>query len=579
MKILLVAMNAKYIHSNPAVYSLQCYADENGIQTDIIEFTINQSIDTILQELYLLHPDFIGFSCYIWNIEPIRTLVREYAKLDMHASIWLGGPEVSHAPLHFMQELPALTGIMCGEGEATFLEVIRAARTQASETDFIEALSSIKGIVYRDRQTMQIFENPPRLLLDFSSLPFLYKKERDLDVFRNRIVYYESARGCPFRCSYCLSSIDKTTRIRDTSLVINELHFFLELKVPQVKFIDRTFNFEKSRAMEIWEYLILQDNKITNFHFEIKGDLLDEEQLHLLSKARPGLFQFEIGVQSTSQKTLETICRRTDLSKLKQAVDSLRKENRIHLHLDLIAGLPYEDAASFAASFQDVYAMRPNQLQLGFLKLLQGSLLHSQAEQFGIVVKEYPPYEVVKTAWLSFYDIIHLKEIEEMVEQYFNSGQFTYSLQYLEHFFENSFQMFEALALYYTENKIHLLQHARIRRYEILLDCMLSLTHTASFSPDFSIPLLKELLTLDAYLRENLKSRPSFAALQPHGDKGKSRSKESLQSHTELFHFDLQEGAQSGKAVYLEKICVFDYDRRDPMTHNAYYMLTDPYAE
>ncbi len=591
MKILLTALNAKYIHSNPAIFSLKSYAEEHGISVDIMEFSINQSPDLILQEIYEQHPDFIGFSCYIWNISMMRILVQEYHKLDPLTALWLGGPEVSHAPVEVMNELPELTGIMYGEGEISFFNVLNAylsssehkSVTNASErpfydTDCIPVLSGVKGIVYRNPQNGQIITNDPQPLTDFSALPFLYKQEMDLHSFTNRIVYYESARGCPFQCSYCLSSIDKTTRVRDTARVTKELQHFLDLHVPQVKFIDRTFNFNRSRAMEIWHYLIEHDNQVTNFHFEIKGDLLDDEQLALLRQARPGLFQFEIGVQTTNPDTIKAIRRATDLKKLQHVVSVLRKDYRIHLHLDLIAGLPYEDLASFATSFHEVYLMQPHQLQLGFLKVLQGSLMHEQAKEFGIISKSYPPYEVMKTAWLSYDDVIHLKLIEEMVEVYFNSGQFTYSLQYLEHFFATSYDMFKELAAFYKRNGVHQLQHARIKRYELLLECMECYSNECeveeSLFSGFSLPLFKELLTLDAYLRENMKSRPKFSGPVVFYERDKSsRIKETQQTHSEQFSFMLLESAKTGIAIPETRTYLFDYRSRSPMTNNAAFTI------
>lgn len=499
-KVLLIGINAKYIHSNPAIHSLKAYADKyypnrpSGCALTVAEYTINQQPDTILADLYQKNPQVAAFSCYIWNWRTIQDLLTELPKLLPNTDLWLGGPEVSFHAEKRIQEFPQLTGIMIGEGEDTFLELLHHYWEQSP------ALSDIKGIVSRNGYT------GTRTLTDIDRLPFFYGfQKNDISViFSNRILYYESQRGCPFQCAYCLSSIDKTVRLRNIDTVKSELRQFLDNRVPQVKFIDRTFNCNSTHALAIWRYLRENDNGVTNFHFEIAADLITDEQLAVLRDMRPGLIQLEIGVQSTNETTLRAINRRTDLDRLRKTVAAIHGFHNIHQHLDLIAGLPYEDYDSFAHSFNDVYTMAPHQLQLGFLKVLKGSPIEQQASQYGIVYASNPPYEVLYTKWLSYDDVLRLKGIEEMVELYYNSNQFTHILPILAQEFDTPFQMYEALSAYYRTNGYFTNTPSRTYRYQVLLDFACSVAESRH-------ALFTELLTFDLYLRENLKSRPDFA--------------------------------------------------------------------
>lgn len=498
-KVLLIGINAKYIHSNPAVYSLKAYADKyypnrpDGCELTVAEYTINQQTDTILADLYQKKPQIAAFSCYIWNWRIIQDLLAELPKLLPDTDLWLGGPEVSFHAQSLISKFPQVTGIMIGEGEDTFLELLH------HYWEHVPALSDIKGIVSPDGFT------GTRVLTDINQIPFFYDFTQNDShiVFSNRILYYESQRGCPFQCAYCLSSIDKTVRLRDIGTVKSELDCFLNNHVPQVKFIDRTFNCNSTHALSIWRYLGENDNGLTNFHFEIAADLITEEQLAVLRSMRPGLVQLEIGVQSTNETTLKAINRHTNLDRLRETIAAIRGFRNIHQHLDLIAGLPYEDYGSFAHSFNDVYAMAPNQLQLGFLKVLKGSPMEQQASQYGIVYASTPPYEVLYTKWLSFDDVMKLKGIEEMVELYYNSGQFMHILPVLAKEFASPFQMYETLAGYYRTNGYFTSTPSRTYRYQILLDFACSVAGNKR-------TLFTELLTFDLYLRENLKSRPCF---------------------------------------------------------------------
>ena len=367
MKFLLVAINAKYIHSNPAIYSLKAYAEERLEMRDweiaLAEYTINHEKYAILKDIYKKRPDVIGFSCYIWNISLVRELITELKKLLPQVPIWLGGPEVSFDLNEQMRKVPEAFGIMFGEGEETFLELL--SWYQEHGIGCRTGLDMIRGIAWRNEDGgIQI--NPQRSVLDLSQVPFLYQ---DLSGWKNRIIYYETSRGCPYRCSYCLSSVDKTVRFRDLSIVKKELDFFLKEKPSQVKLVDRTFNAEKKHGLAIWQYLLEHDNGVTNFHFEVSADLIGEEELNVMRQMRPGLIQLEIGVQTTYKKTAEAIHRTASFEKIAEVVRKIKTFSNIHQHLDLIAGLPYEDYESFGYSFDDVYELRPDQLQLGFLKV------------------------------------------------------------------------------------------------------------------------------------------------------------------------------------------------------------------
>ncbi len=580
MKFLLCAINAKYIHSNPAVYSLRAYAGEKlRPYVELAEYTINQQKDEILADLYRRQPEVIAFSCYIWNWSMIRELLEEVPKVLPGADIWLGGPEVSYDADRILTQYPRIRGIMIGEGEATFRELLTHYVNREPDTpeeDEHTLLQKINGLCLPEGYT------PPRPLTDLNEIPFFYD---DLGEFTNRILYYESSRGCPYRCSYCLSSLDKKVRLRDIATVRKELQFFLDRKVPQVKFVDRTFNCVHEHAMAVWTYLLEHDNGVTNFHFEISADILREDEIALLGKMRPGLVQLEIGVQSTNPNTLDAIHRVTDLDQLAQNVASVRAKQNIHQHLDLIAGLPFEDYESFGRSFDRVYAMRPQQLQLGFLKVLKGSQMQEKAEEFGICSQSCPPYEVLYTRWLTYRDVLKLKRIEEMVELYYNSNQFTHTLPVLEKRFSSPFAMFEALAAHYGEQGYAKNAPARAYRYQALLS--FAVAHDPAGEA-----LYRELLTFDMYLRENLKSRPEFAAeLTPYKESIRSfyRKEEAdrrylpdycgfdsrqlaRMTHLEPFHYPVWEEMQTDLKETLlreEMYVLFDYHRRDPLTYEA----------
>ena len=543
MKILLVACNAKYIHSNLAVYDLQAYASDYADHIVLKEYTINQQKDDIMRDIYLEHPDVVCVSCYIWNLSFVKELMADLIKILPGADFWAGGPEVSYDAEKFLTENSEFKGVMVGEGEETFKE-LAGYYVEKNPQD----LKDMTGICYRDGD--QIIHNGWRQIMDLSSIPFIYK---DLSEFKNRIIYYESSRGCPFSCSYCLSSIDKKLRFRDTETVKKELQFFIDNKVPQVKFVDRTFNCKHDHAMAIWKYINEHDNGVTNFHFEISADLLREEELQEMSTMRPGLIQLEIGVQSTNPDTIKAIHRTMDFEKLKGIVDRIHSFGNIHQHLDLIAGLPYEDYDSFRHSFNDVYALKPQQLQLGFLKVLKGSHMMEMCREYGIVYKTQEPYEVLSTKWLDYDHVLKLKTVENMVEVYYNSGQFQNTLEYLEKFFPDAFSIYERLGSFYMEKGYGDVSHTRMRRYEILLEFLEDM-------PEISVDQVKDQMVYDLYLRENLKSRPGFARDQKPFERQiwdfRKREKVAKNAHVEVF----ADGT----------VLLFDYADRDPLTNNAH---------
>lgn len=602
MKILLTAINAKYIHSNLAVYSLRAYAQEylqerlkKEAEIEIGEYTINHQVGDILEGIYKAKPDVLCFSCYIWNMSYVEELMEEYHKLCPDVPIWAGGPEVSYETEAFLRRHPEVTGVMVGEGEQTFLELAAYyIMSESRSCHFPQAaiascggdvcgfdripqrrrdLSGIAGIIYRDGEA--ICNTSPREAVDMSRIPFCYGEIGD---FKNRIIYYESSRGCPFRCSYCLSSVEKQLRFRDIGLVKKELAFFIEKEVPQVKFVDRTFNCRHEHAMEIWRFIKEHDNGITNFHFEISADLLTEEEIALIGTMSPGLIQLEIGVQSTNEATIAEIHRTMQLERLKIVVKEIQKAQNIHEHLDLIAGLPFEDYETFAKSFDEIYALKPNQLQLGFLKVLKGSYMYEHAAEYELVYRSRPPYEVLRTKWLDFPEVLRIRQVEEMLEVYYNSGQYEVTMKILETQYESPFMMFQSLGAFYEKRGYFAMSHSRIRRGEILLEF-------AEEEVPGALPVLKESLIFDLYYRENSKSRPAWAAdvsewkalLRMYCKNGK-------QSHVERFFYRFPDKKVKTieRLPEREKVPLyvrFDYTRRDPLDHQAFFAYLDANME
>ncbi len=573
MKIVLTAINAKYIHSNLAVHSLKASAGKYESMIDLAEYTINHQMDDIFAAIYKKRPDLLLLSCYIWNRNEVLELASMIRKVLPDVRIWAGGPEVTYDAVRFLEENTDFDGVMMGEGELTLYRLLEYF------VDHTGALSDIPGIAWREEEHREIRKNPPAPpMRTLDGLPFVY---RDLSKFENRILYYESSRGCPFSCSYCLSSVDKTVRYRSMELVKQELQWFLDNKVKQVKFVDRTFNCSHARTLELWSYLRDHDNGITNFHCEVSADLLNEEELQVLSGMRPGLLQLEIGVQTVNPDTLRAIHRTAPFEKIAEHVRKIQQARNIHLHLDLIAGLPCEDFESFRNSFDTVYRLYPEELQLGFLKVLQGSEMYRRAEEYGIVYRDRPPYEVLETKWISCGQLLRLKEIEEMLEVYYNSQQFRNTMRAAETLFERPIELYEALADYYSEQQLTGKSYSRAQRFEILREFLLGRCEETDRN------YFEELLLLDLYLRENAKSRPSWApdqteikeqAVQFYQEEEQQRqllpelsqmSWKQLMRMTHIERFNAVRMPGAGTAA------VFDYSRRDPLTGDARIIWID----
>ena len=591
MKILLTAINAKYIHSNLAVYSLQAYAAAHGHKIERAEYTINNQLEDILEKIYCQKPDILLFSCYIWNVEYVKELVSEFHKLRPEVPIWVGGPEVSFETERFLKENPAITGIMMGEGERTLTELCEyfeqceqdahslsqnrdearnetagagmeyekksGAFTELNE----EMLKKIDGISYR-RSDGTVAIQPLRNLLPMDELPFCYANLKD---FEHRIIYYESSRGCPFNCSYCLSSVDKKLRFRSLPLVYKELQFFIDAKVPQVKFVDRTFNCQHEHAMGIWKYIKEHDNGITNFHFEISADLLRDDELELISDMRPGLIQLEIGVQSTNGDTIREIHRTMRLEEVYRAVNRVKAGKNIHQHLDLIAGLPFEDYQRFQKSFNDIYALHPQQLQLGFLKVLKGSYMYEHAQEYGLVYRSRPPYEVMASKWVSYDEMLEIRLVEEMLELHYNSGQFLTYLAVLEWKYDSTFQMFLDMGHFYREHGYLDCSHSRVRRTEIVQEF-------AEIVDPERRDIYREALIFDLYKIEKSKSRPFWAK---NVQQDKRQTGKYLREHgmeKKYCHFEYFEHINEKGEITEEKDplwLLFDYENRDSLTNEA----------
>lgn len=584
MKVLLAAINAKYIHSNLGIYSLKTYGEkmlkEWGLaeqaEISLAEYTINHQMEQILQDIYKRKPDVIGFSCYIWNISYVKMILADIKKVLPDVKIWAGGPEVSYHGEAFLKEEPAVDLVMMGEGEITFAHFLKALLEG-------EDLKQVPGLMVRNADGT--FTNTGfRQVMDMSQIPFPYAF-MDMKELEHRIIYYESSRGCPFSCAYCLSSIDKKLRFRSLDLVLPELEWFLQAKVPQVKFVDRTFNCKKSHAMAIWQYIRDHDNGVTNFHFEIAADLLDKDELDLLSTMRPGLVQLEIGVQSTNEKTLETIRRKTDIEEIRQITATINSWHNIHQHLDLIVGLPWEDLKRFKQSFNDVYEMEPEQLQLGFLKILKGSYMEELIPDCDLLYSAAPPYEVLRTKWISYGDVLELKDIEEMTEVHYNSRQFTCTLKELEKEFDTPYEMFSFMAGYYNKNHLFGISHSRIARYEILWKIIQERLEKNGKCETQGKPenggvsekleQYRDLLMTDLYLRENVKSRPTFARdLSSSKDFVREFFQKEEKTPEHLSGYEGYDSRQMAKMAHLEPLrdgtyLLFDYKKRDPLSYNA----------
>lgn len=461
MKVILSTLNSKFIHSCLAIRYLQGYV-EDLIHIDIKEYTINQNIDFIASDLYKLEPEIIGFSTYIWNLTETLKICKIMKIVNPKIKIILGGPEVSFDGEKILEDNKFIDFIIYGEGEETFREFIKKL------IDGDEDYDDIEGLIYS--QGNRIIKNPPRTLIkDLNIIPSPYKNIGD--EFEDKIVYFESSRGCPFNCEFCLSSTIKGVRYFEINRVKEELNNLIEGKVRQVKFVDRTFNANKNYAMEIMNFIIDKNPKDINFHFEVTAHLLDREMLDFLSGVKEGLFQFEVGVQSTNLDTIDAIGRTTDFEKLRDITKEIKSHKNIHQHLDLIAGLPYEGYDSFRKSFNDVYEIRPQKIQLGFLKLLKGSGLRKDQEKYGFKYLDEPPYEVLENDFIKFKEIIKLKIIEDLVERYYNEGYFEHTLEFIVYnHYTSPFDFYEDFSYYWEFKNYHKVSNSRNRLYEILIE-------------------------------------------------------------------------------------------------------------
>lgn len=496
MKVLLASLNAKYIHTNLAMRYLEksvCNVLDNDDSIQTREFTINNSLDYIMTEIYDYNPNVLCFSCYIWNMEMIDYITKHIKKIMPEVTIVLGGPEVSFGTDILMQENDSIDIVVIGEGENVFKNLISSLKNN-------EDYSLVKGIAFRARGQV-VFTEPQKQLPSMDNIPFPYENET-LDP--DKIVYYESSRGCPYNCQYCLSSSMSGVRFLPIERVKREIKYFIDQEVRQVKFVDRTFNAKKAYAMEIMKFILENHKGKTNFHFEVTADLMDDETLDFLSNVPVGLFQFEIGVQSTNEKTLEIIDRHVDFKRLSDVVRKISQGKNIHQHLDLIVGLPEEDYFSFRQSFDDVFELRPEKLQIGFLKLLKGSGLRSNDLEYGYVYSDNPPYEVMETKWLSYGEVIRLKGIEEMVEIYWNSGLFIDSIEVIiNNFYSSSFKFFEDLWKYWKCKGYHHISHSKNKLYHIITEFYI-------YSKFDKIEMFKEVLKLDFLKNVKTSSLPKI---------------------------------------------------------------------
>ncbi|MBP3929715.1 MAG: B12-binding domain-containing radical SAM protein [Peptostreptococcaceae bacterium] len=497
MKILLTTLNSKFIHTNLAIRYLKHFVkDINDIEVDIREYTINNELDYILKDINKNSYDVILFSTYIWNVNDIVKLCHNLKKINPNVKIALGGPEVTYDSENSMNTHDFVDYILYGEGELVFKDFVKYLKGEIN-------IEEVKGLVYRENGKV-IKNKPMELLQNLDLIPSPYENI-DKSEYENRIVYYETSRGCPFNCQYCLSSTIQGLRYFSIDRVKKDLKALIDARVSQIKFIDRTFNANKKFAMEIMQFLMENDNDYTTYHFEVTAHLLTDDMLDFLSKCKEGLFQFEIGVQSTNDKVLEAVGRRDDFKKLSYVVQKIATFRNIHQHLDLIAGLPYEDYKSFEKSFNDVFNLGIEHLQLGFLKMIKGTGVRNEADKHEYRYKDYPPYEILYNKYISYDEIIKLKDIEEILEKYYNSKNFVLSMKYIiqNYYKQSPFKFFEDFATYFDENGYFDASQGKNQLYKILLDFYVEKVNT-------NIELFKEILKYDYISLGKTSNVPSF---------------------------------------------------------------------
>lgn len=494
MKTVIATLNAKYIHVSLALRYLKAYC-QRDFQIELKEFTIKDTPMNIVTDIVQENPDVVGFSCYIWNIEETIILIDMLKKINPELKIVLGGPEVSYDVEYWMERLTGVDFIVVGEGEESFHHLLQECAGE-------EKYHLVFGLAYRKEGKTII--NPPRPKMDLNSIPSPYQGFPDLEELRNRVVYFETSRGCPFSCSFCLSSIEVGVRYFDIERTKKELKFLIDQGVKLIKFVDRTFNIKRDYAMEIFDFLI-KNHKGTVFQFEITADIMRPEVLAFLAEhAPPGVFRFEIGVQSTNDATNQLVNRKQNFQKLKNTVNTIKAAENIDQHLDLIAGLPEEDYHSFRKTFNDVFALRPEELQLGFLKMLRGTGIRQNAAKYGYKWMEHSPYEILGNDILPFSDIIKIKRVEDVLEKYWNAHRMDYTIEFLvSHKYETPFDFFQQFGDYWEANgwqRIgHQLEDLFSRLYEFL-------GHTQVKQ----LPIIKGLMQLDYFLTQKNKPRKTW---------------------------------------------------------------------
>lgn len=591
MKTIIVALNSKYIHSSLAPWYLKSSCGNECGEIKILEYTINDEIDKVLSSIYLEKADIAAFSCYIWNISIILKLIENLKKVSPLTKIILGGPEVAFDPHELMISNTAIDYIISGEGEVVFKLLLE------NLCDENKDFKGIQGITYRD-EGAAVSNEPSNLIEELDSLPTPYTKEM-LNAIGNKIVYYEASRGCPFSCSYCISSTFDGVRYFTLKRIKNDLMQLITSDVRQVKFVDRTFNCNRERAKEIFKFIIdyYNDNykenifserreafnKDMNFHFEAAADLFDDEMIDILSLAPSGLIQFEVGVQTTNLNTLELVNRKTSLEKVFHYIKRIKRLGTISLHLDLIAGLPGEDFNSFKKSFEEVYNLRPNQLQLGFLKLLKGSRIRKEADIHNYLYRGYPPYEILNNKYISFDEILVLKGIEALLERYFNSGRFMNLLEYvISKFFTSAFNFFSEFLLFFSSKGYIECSLSSRKLYDIVYE-FIRIT-----VPNVKHTIINGLLKLDYLSSDNSNNLPSilerifeksfsehcFAFLKDEknvikylSDFDKVPSKQIYKKvHFEIFEFDIIQFIDNGSYKEDKTVILFNYDKRNKVT-------------
>ena len=576
MNVILSTLNSKYIHSNLAIRYLKEYV-RDIVEVELVEFTINQNLDEISGELFKMNPDLIGFSTYIWNVKEILEIIERLKIVNPDLKILLGGPEVSYDGYELLLNNPGIDFVIAGEGEETYKELIQG-----------RPLEEIKGLAFRRGEKIKV--NIPRpLIKDINSIPSPYINIGD--EYRNKIVYYETSRGCPFNCKFCLSSTIRGVRYMNIERVKEDIDSLIDAGVKQVKFVDRTFNSNKKFSKAVMEHIISRDPKEVNFHLELTAHLIDDEQLEFLEDIKEGLFQFEIGVQSTNPQTIEAIGRTTDIEYLKKVSSKIKSFKNIHQHLDLIAGLPYENYNSFSKSFNSIYEIKPEKIQLGFLKLLKGSEIRQMSEKYGYKFLDKPPYEVLENFYISYGELLKLKDIENIVEKYYNEAYFENSLDFIiKNNFHSAFLFYEDFADYWDKKDLFKVSHKRNTLYTILQDYFLY-----KDLPDFE--LFSDILRFD-YLSNNdnkgipkeIESKKQIGNKDMHkllkdknllddileSEKNTATKKLLLKTSISCFSYDILEVIKSDfrKTEKIERVILFYY-KNGVINRSSTYDVTD----